>query len=459
MSPLRIIENFTYWTGFSLTGLSFLYVFLPLLLAGYYLLPQKWRTAFLLVASAGYYLLVGSGAASLGGIAASVLLDALAARWLTRLDSATPLRRAILWASVGKNIAFFVVAGLVSRQQDTPFLLGTMVCVLSGISAVVEVYRREEAEPLNLSEFVLYLGFFPRLHTGPFYTYSHFTAQLRAPKINRNNLLTAFGLYLGGAFKALVLGGGLNQVYIQLRGFTPADATVFSSWITLLCFAMTLYFFMAGFAEMAQGVGLLLGLSLPRDFYYPYQSRNVTDFSQRFHATLGQILRRCLFPPSDKPVPPLGNIGFALLWGALLGLGFGFRVNNLIWGLYLAVFLLLENYVYPKLLAAIPVFPGRVYALIVVMLGFTLLAGGTLSESWAHFCGLFGFVGGGALYNDKILYLLDSNWLLLSTGVLLCSSLADVTGRWLGRVLPRTSRTAYMLLCGAVLVLYTALAF
>ena len=458
---MPLFEMFNKEPSFSLTGLSFLYVFLPLLLAGYIVLPKGWRAGFLLVVSVGYYLLVGAKPSALGLMAWSAALDYGAVWVLGQLgEDRRSLRRAVLWASLGKSTVLFAAVGFWSRQQTIPLLLGVVVVILSGMGAVAEGYRHETGDKVNPITFALYLFFFPRLHFGPFCTYKHFAGQLAEPKTGKSAMLTAFGGYLAGAFKALVLGGGLAGIYSQLRGFGPEEATILSHWLALLCFAMALYFLLAGFCEMARGLALLLGIALPSGFYYPYQSRNITDFSQRFQATLGQLLRRYLFPADGKAVHPPGNVCFAVLWGAILGLSFGFRLNYLLWGLYLAAFLLLENYVYPRVLAAIPVFLGRVYAFTVVLLGFTLLAGDSLGETFAIWQGLLGLgATGDGWINDNLLYLLDSNWLLLGAGAVLCTSLADVAGRWLEHILPRASRVGYVLVSGVVLVLYTALSF
>ena len=113
---------------------------------------------------------------------------------------------------------------------------------------------------------------------------------------------------------------------------------------------------------MARGLGGMFGVALPRNFYYPYQSRSVTDFVGRFNISVTAYLKTYIYHPLGEDSGGFAsaalNIGLVtLLWG----LWFGFRINYLLWGLYFVLLILLERSVWGRILVKLPVFLLRVY--------------------------------------------------------------------------------------------------
>lgn len=452
---MQVMQYLTRWTSPALTDLSFLFVLLPLFLFCHRLAPKRFRPGVVLALSLVYYGLAQPDGLPL--LLISVLLDYCFILAMKRYDQNEAVRRVCLGASVTKGFSIVVFSGLLVELGGVPPMLGTVVCAVSGMSAVADAYRREVPPVSGLVGFGAYCCFFPRLHTGPLYTCAEFDRQLQAPDHSPDALLSGFGKYVGGAFKARVMGGQFAELYLQLAALEEPYVTVLSGWFMLLSFALAVYFTLSGFGDMAQGIGLLFGFRLPKNFYYPYQSRNVCDFFERFLMTVGQFVNRYLCAPLKRLVlnPVIGEIMCCLVLGASLGLWFGFRANCLAWGLLLAFIAVLERRVYPKLLRALPTLLFRLITFCAVLISFAVLSGGSFADSLFQVKTLFGFAGG--IVDERLLYILASNWMLLLLGCFLSTNVVDIAGRWLGKSFPRGGRLGYLIFVLIILASYVAL--
>jgi len=238
----------------------------------------------------------------------------------------------------------------------------------------------------------------------------------------------------------------------------PEEATVLSTWCLVIALAFSVYFTLSGFCDMAKGIAAMFGIKLPANFYYPYQSRSVEDFFNRFNITVNQYFRRTVYRSlqEDKNGPAADALNILVI-GMLMGLWFGFHVNYLLWGLYLGSFIILEKYLYKKVLQATPTLFCRVYALCVVLSSFTIFAGNSARQSLGFIRDMFGF-GGLEAFNEQILYLLSSNWLLLVLCVFFSTSLTYVVSTWMRKLWPRVSRVLLAAVDAAILLALTALA-
>jgi alginate O-acetyltransferase complex protein AlgI len=455
---MPIIQQYTHWTGLTLTGLSFVYVVLPVAVLLVRLCPVRLRTGLLMAISLGYYLLAQPEGVLF--LLASIGLDYGVIRVMDAQDDRPEIRKNCLWFAIGKSLLLTGIGMGVSLRDGTPLLLGALIYNFSGMNAVVEMYRRESPCEKNFFRFALYCCFFPRLYAGPLSSYREFAAQESAPLTGFTPAVEGWGRYIMGAFKTLIIGGQMSAIYGQLQALEGDEITVLSSWLMLFLFALTVYYLLSGFSDMAQGIGLLFGFRLPQNFYYPYQSRNVTDFFERFQMTITAFIRRMLgFRPGEGGKKPAAEVGLWLLSGLLLGLWFGPRLNFLVWGVYVAVFAILERYVYPKVLAAIPILLGRLYALCVVLSSFTILTGETVGESFGTIRNMLAlFTGEVPYYNEELLYILRSNWLILIVSGVFATNIVDVVGRFLGKTFPRAAKPIYFAVACGVLGLFTALA-
>lgn len=439
-----------------LTDLAFFFVVLPLFLLVYYLAPQRMRPGVLLLESLWFYLQAEPGGLLL--LTTSVAVDYAALRLMDRSDGDIRLRRLCLVVPVVKSLVLIGFYGAMAQVRVTPLILGLQVYTLSGLCCLLAAYRREIPCERNLIRFALYCSFFPKLYAGPLHSYSDYVGQLHEARLKPGEVLAGFGGFLQGAFKAGVLGGYLYRLHQDVSALQPV--TALAAWMKVFTLAFSLYYLLSGLGDMARGVGAMFGLKLPGNFYYPYQSRNVEDFFDRFLITINGFIRGTVYAGLrdhrrrgkwDGAAADALNL---LISGMLFGLWFGLRLNYLLWGAYLALFIILERYLYPRLLARVPTLFCRLGTLCVVLAGFTIFAGETPAESAALIRAMVDF---SAPVNNQVLYLLSSNWLLLLASLFFATNLVNLAMVKLRRNLPRVAAALFGACDVGILILYLAL--
>ena len=439
-----------------LASLTFFYIFLPACLGLYYLAPRRVRPAVLLVISLAFYAL----ASPIGFFlpVASVLMDLAALSAMARLDQKPRFRRAYLWFSVTKTLVMLIWSGATALQQGSPLMVGVMVIGLSGVDCAVSVYNREAAGPVGPVRLGLYCFFFARLEQGPLWSYPDFESQLEErPSAGVDSLLGGLNLLLVGAVKVLLPGQYLGDLYESLRLYGQGEVSVLSRWVMVFALALSVYYRVSGYCDMAKGMGAMLGYRLPKNFYYPYQSRSVQDFFERFLSTLTAFLRRVVYKPRQKERGnlPADLLSLALV-GLLIGAWFGLQTGHLLWGAFLALFAILERHVYPAVLEAVPTLFRRAYTLVVVVLSFALFAGTGAAQSAGYLGDLLGMTGL-EFANNRILYLLSTNWPFLVICFFFATNAFSLLVQLLRRVFPKLSLPLTAVSDAVLLALVTAL--
>lgn len=438
-------------------SLAFLFVLLPLSVFLYYVVPGRFRPLILLLVSLHFY--AWAEPSRFWILAGSVALDCAAVRLMCgRFAESRRGRRACLAFVAAKNLGLLLVYGAYTQIAGTPQLLGLQIFTLSSIGAAADLYDGNVPGGHHPISYGLYCTFYPVLYAGPLSRYQDFLSGLAGARLNLRGVLAGLGRFAEGAFKAGLIGGSLYGLYSREIGrFAPGEVSALSSWCLVLFAALALYYMLSGFSDMACGIGAVYGFQLPQNFYYPYQSRSVEDFFDRFHITVVRFIREraCRVARGEKrqrsPYPDMLN---TLLAGMLMGLWFGFRPGYLLWGAFLALFVLLERYLYPGLLERVPTLFRRVGTLCVVLAGFTIFLPDSLSGSLQMVRSLLDFT---VVCNDRILYLLSSNWLLLLIACFFATNAASLLVTRLRRAAPAVSAVALGLVDIAVFIVYVAL--
>ena len=390
------------------SGIPFLYYFLPVVLALYFLLPKRWRNGTLLFSSLVFYawgepnyvfLMVGTIMFYYGmGLAMG--------RW-------PGAGRWFLWLSVLTAVALFGVfkyAGLFGAPWSLPLPIGISFYLFQTLSYVIDVYRGDATPQRNLVEFGTYVAMFPQLIAGPIVRYVEVEPQLRCRTVSREDLFVGFRRFLVGLGKKVLLANLLGAFCTAYQ--TAAAPSVGFAWLSALAYTLQIYFDFSGYSDMAIGLGRILGFRFPENFDYPYLSASLTEFWRRWHQTLGRWFRDYVY------IPLGGNRCSRLKWvrnllvvWTLTGLWHGASWTFVLWGLGFGVLLGVE-----KLLPGLRKL-GRFYVIPVVILSFVLFGSGSVAQAGTEFARLFGR-GGLPLLTGETVYYLKSNLVLLALGML-----------------------------------------
>jgi alginate O-acetyltransferase complex protein AlgI len=298
----------------------FLLVFLPLVLAGYYLaarfehrigvLPRKW---LLLLASLWFY---GYWDVRL----LPLLVFSILANWgFARLYPRHG--KLLLTLGVALNLLLLGIFKYANFFADTlAFLFGTthqhwnIVLPLAisfftfqQISYLVDL-RRKRAPLYSLLDYALYISFFPQLIAGPIVRHHELIGQFALDpyrpgldeRLGRGLTLLIIGL-VKKVFLADPLGAIANPLFAKAA--TGAALTFAESWTATFAYTFQLYNDFSGYSDMALGMGLMFGFTLPINFDSPYQATSIRDLWRRWHMTLTRFLRDYVYTPVGLSLP------------------------------------------------------------------------------------------------------------------------------------------------------------
>ena len=443
------------------SGLTFLYCFLPAVLAAYFLAPRAAKNGVLLLASLFFY---AWGEPKLAWLmVAAILVFYLCGLAIGRGKSK---REKKLWLAVSvviglgllgifKYADFFIgslnAAGLNLPLPGLALPIGISFYTFQCISYAVDVYRGEVAPQQNLISFGCYVSLFPQLIAGPIVRYTQVAQELEGRTHTAEDFTLGLRRFLFGLGKKVLLANQFGELAALYRA--SEEKSVLFCWLYAVGFTLQIYFDFSGYSDMAIGLGRIFGFRFPENFNYPYLSRSITEFWRRWHMTLGGWFRDYVYIPLGGNRVSRGRWLFNILavW-ALTGLWHGASWNFVLWGLGFAALLLLEK-LFPRL-ARLPRGLAQVYVMAAVTLSFVLFSAESLAQAGQDFGGMLGLAGLPAVTAESI-YQLRSFAVLLIAGILGATPLPKRLGHAVGQRYPWVQAAIMpilLLLCTAYLV-------
>lgn len=331
-------------------------LFLPVVLAVYYVLGRRRQNLWLLAASYFFYGCWDYRFLSL--ILISTLVDFVAGTGIHR--SASPGgRKRWLALSVcvnlgilgffkyfgffaGSTAAMFRLAGIEASTVTLNFVLpvGISFYTFQTMSYTIDIYRSKMKPTGDLITFALYVAYFPQLVAGPIERAVRLLPQLQRPRrVTADGLSSGSVLILIGLFKKLVLAdsvaGTVDGVFASPDGVSSA-VLLRAAYL----FAIQIYCDFSGYSDIARGTSRLFGIELIENFHQPYFSTNITEFWRRWHVSLSSWLRDYLYIPLGGNRRGSGRTYANLLTTMFLGgLWHGANWTFVIWGLIHGVYL------------------------------------------------------------------------------------------------------------------------
>jgi alginate O-acetyltransferase complex protein AlgI len=333
--------NFASW--------PFLIGFLPVVILGFLLIrgprAAALRQAWLIGASVVFYAV--SGWSNLGVLAISVLTNYAAGSALVRgQDRSQRWRLVVMWLGVAFNLGLLLSFkwGALITEARNGFLSSPKILIPLAISFVtfqqigfLLACHRRQVKVLGLFDYLFFATFFPHLIMGPILQYPHIDGQLKAgafTRVSAENMAVGLSIFLFGLSKKMLLADPLarpvNSVFeLAMQGVQP---TTPETWFAIIAFQLQLYLDFSGYADMAIGLGRMVGINLPINFDAPLRAVDRFDLWRRWHITFVMFMRTNVFMPLVRhagfaPVAALAATG--ILSGLWHGLGWTF----VLWGL------------------------------------------------------------------------------------------------------------------------------
>lgn len=399
------------------SSIPFLYYFLPLTLLCYFLAPRCAKNAVLLLFSLVFY--AWGEPKYVLFMVASILQGYLFGRLVEKYRNYPRRSKLFLTVSVlfsllllgyCKYADFFIrsfnaVTGLSVPLLRVALPIGISFYTFQILSYVVDVYRGTVAAQRNLIDLGTYIAMFPQLIAGPIVRYADIEPQLKERRSTPDMIAAGAQRFVLGLAKKVLIANVLYQLITVYKSTT--QPSVLYSWMYAAAYMLHIYFDFSGYSDMAIGLGKIFGFHFAENFNYPYISRSATEFWRRWHMSLGSWFRDYVYIPmgGNRVAPARRYFNILVVW-VLTGLWHGADWNFVLWGLFFAVFLIMEKGFLLKPLQKLPVL-SHLYTLLLVAVSFVIFDSAGFSEAATHLGRMFG-AGGIPLVTGEALYYLGS---------------------------------------------------
>lgn len=347
----------------------------------------------------------------------SSIVDFLAGLWIERNRGKSSAKAGLI-VSICTNLGllfFFKYADLfvstinASFKLQIPLLniplpLGISFFTFQTMSYTIDVYREKATAQKNPLTFATYVSMFPQLVAGPIVRYTTVAAELSNRTYSWDNVIYGTRRFVFGLAKKVLIANQLGELVSALTENT--QPTSLSYWIAIIAFTMQLYFDFSGYSDMAIGIGRMIGFYFLENFNYPFIAKSISDFWRRWHISMTTWFREYVY------IPLGGNRVGKLRWlfniftvWFCTGLWHGASWNFVLWGLFFAVFMVLEKLVLAKSLEKAPAFISHAYVLIIVTLSFVIFYNESIAETGRWFAGMFGAAGLPLFSTDGVYYI------------------------------------------------------
>lgn len=360
-----------------------MFLYLPIVMGIYYIIPKRYRNAFLLIANLVFY---GWGEPVFVIIMAiSVLSNYIFGLLIEKYRGNKSRMRVFVIFSLIISfglLAVFKYAGFFSDilrgipifsampKIDIALPIGISFYTFQAVSYIIDIYRGEAKAQKSIIKFGTYISFFPQLIAGPIVRYVDIADMLDNRRENIHQFADGVRLFTIGLSKKVLIANNMGMLWDSVRGM---ESGLLGSWIGMIAYTFQIYFDFSGYSDMACGLGKMFGFEFMKNFNYPYISKSITEFWRRWHISLSTWFRDYVYIPlgGNRCKLPCVIFNMFVVW-VFTGFWHGASLNFIVWGIYYFVLLVLEKYVFGRYLEKLPSAIQHIYALLFIILGWTI---------------------------------------------------------------------------------------
>lgn len=408
------------------SSLTFIYVFLPIVLIGYYLIPSKAKYYWLFLGNLVFY---GWGEPVYVVLMLFSIFINFISGLLVDYYSPSPAKsKIVLVATIIVDIAllgYFKYAGFILQTfntitgssftwKDIILPLGISFYTFQAMSYPIDVYWKKVPAQKNILIFGTYISMFPQLIAGPIVRYEQISHQFTGRNPSLSEISAGIQRFIIGLSKKVLIANNVGLIWDHYSTILSPDLSLLGAWLGIIAFTLQIYFDFSGYSDMAIGLGKMLGFSFPENFRFPYMSSSITEFWRRWHITLGSWFRDYVYIPLGGNRKGIFRqiLNIIIVW-AITGLWHGASWNFVLWGLYYAVLLIIEKLFLLRLQKHIPSFVNHLYALIAVVCGWVLFQITSIGDMFSYLQ---------AMFSNNLLYAASDIHMLLSNAIIIIAA-------------------------------------
>ena len=423
----------------------FIFIFLPVCLAGYFLIPKanlRVKNVFLLVMSFVFY--------SYGEpkfvfiLALSICANWLFGLGIDRWRENNKLSKMIMLIMVVFNIGILCIfkylnfaifnlnklPGIDFVQTEILLPIGISFFTFQAMSYCIDVYRGSAQVQKNLLTTALYISFFPALVAGPIIRYKSIAEQLLSRTTTLDDFVYGLKRFIIGLAKKLIIANTVAACADSAFNAAYGDnMPVLLAWLGAICYTIQIYFDFSGYSDMAIGMGRMFGFKFDENFNNPYIAGSITEFWRRWHISLSSWFRDYVYIPlGGSRVDNKGRLVFNLFvtW-MLTGVWHGANWTFVFWGFFYFVLLTFEKMLdIPHKTKEYPIFGlgYRVFTILCFVAGWVVFRSDSISHAMGYLkamVGLSGSQGTTILYDPNSMYFLSQYAVIIIIAIFFCT--------------------------------------
>lgn len=414
------------------SSIVFLYIFLPIMLFIYFIVPNKLKNAVMIIAS-----LIFFAWGEIKYIFIMLLLavmDYMCGQKINKYWDDKNKKRIFLLIDIGVNLLIlfffkysdFIITNINNITHlnipllNIPLPIGVSFNTFQSLSYIIDVYRGTVKCEKSFYNYLTYTMLFPQIIAGPIVRYETVDEELENKNISIDNFTEGMKRFIIGLGKKVLIANNIGALWnvIEIGDYT--SLTFILAWFAILAFALQIYFDFSGYSDMAIGLARIFGMKFDENFNFPYISKNITEFWRRWHITLSSWFRDYIYIPlggNRKGI--LKQIRNILIVWFLTGAWHGASWNFILWGVYFGVILILEKIFILKILDKAGKVLSHIYTIILILIGWVIFAFEDLSEIGTYLYAMFNVNN---FINNETLYYLKNYGLIMILGII-CSTL------------------------------------
>lgn len=383
------------------SSLIFLFLVLPITLTVYYLLKGRLRNIWIVFVSIFFY---SWGAPKyIFVVLLAMGIDFIVAKWIHKTSGVS--KKWVLFFGVSINVAallyfkyfnFFVdnINILLGnsgyntiRVARVALPIGISFFTFHEISYLVDVYRAKKMPFRNISDYALYILFFPQLVAGPIIRFNEISEQIADyyRSISIEDKLFGFIRFVIGLSKKVLIANVCGTYADEVFALESNSISTSTAWIGALAYTMQIYFDFSGYSDMAIGIARMLGFIFPENFNAPYISGSITEFWRRWHISLSRWIRDYLYIALGGNRVSTSRMYFNLVLCFLVsGFWHGAEWTFILWGAYHGLFLILDKLFLLKLVTNFGKIPSVLFTFLLTLFGWVIFRSSSLDFAIAY---------------------------------------------------------------------------
>lgn len=396
--------------------MTFIYVFLPIVLLLYILTKKELHNSILLIASIIFY--AWGEPKYLAIMLLTILVNYFGALAVDRYKNR---RKIALILTICANLSFLIYYKYFNFLIDNWHFLfnanveplnivmpiGISFYTFQALSYVVDVYRGECNVQKDIYKLALYICLFPQLIAGPIVKYHDISEQIESRDVDFEKVAYGVKRFIIGLSKKMLIANTMGAIVDKIFVQDPHTFSHLTAWLGAIAYSFQLYFDFSGYSDMAIGLGAIFGFKFLENFNYPYVSKSITEFWRRWHISLSTWFKQYVYISlggnREGKLKTLRNLGVVFL---LTGIWHGAAWNFVIWGLWHGVFIIIEKVLGIKDIEQryshwwVKVLQ-HLYCILVFVVGWVMFRADNMQYAWDYLRNMFGIL---PLRTDEFLY-------------------------------------------------------